>query len=140
MCGALSNCCPVFATPQVRWDDACSAGQAIAHHVLQSQLFLKSRRLGIYLHCTKLREVDTTQIVAAAVKAGMRLPSQSTGLHAFLHHLPALMAKACSCPVSSPPLWQLIAASCTFAQLELLATSQHSANHRSLFIDGALLA
>jgi len=49
------------------------AGQAIAQNVLQSQLFHNSKTLGVYLHCAKLREVDTTLIVAAAVKAGMFL-------------------------------------------------------------------
>lgn len=44
--------------------------QAIAQHVLQSRLFHNSKTLGVYLHCAKLREVDTTLIVAAAVKAG----------------------------------------------------------------------
>ena len=53
--------------------DVIHAGQAIAHHVLQSHIFHQRKWLGIYLHCAKLREVDTTLVVKAALEDG-RLP------------------------------------------------------------------
>ncbi|KAL0018622.1 hypothetical protein WJX79_002051 [Trebouxia sp. C0005] len=51
-------------------EEMAAESLAIAQNVLQSQLYHNSKTLGIYLHCAKLREVDTTLIVAAAVKAG----------------------------------------------------------------------
>ena len=53
--------------------DVVHAGQAIAHHVLQSHIFQQRKWLGIYLQCAKLREVDTTLVVKAALEDG-RLP------------------------------------------------------------------
>lgn len=47
-----------------------SESQAIAHHVLQSHIFHQRKWLGIYLHCAKLREVDTTLVVKAALEDG----------------------------------------------------------------------
>ena len=46
------------------------AGSAIAEHVLNSSYFKSSKRLGIYLHCAALREVDTTLLVDAALNRG----------------------------------------------------------------------
>lgn len=50
-----------------------NAGQAITQQVVHSHFFQQAKSLGIYLHCTKLREVDTTPIVSAAVEAGKHL-------------------------------------------------------------------
>lgn len=57
------------------------AGQAIAQQVVHSQFFQQAKSVGIYLHCTKLREVDTTPIVSAAVEAGkhLLLPEEGGG-------------------------------------------------------------
>lgn len=56
-----------------------NAGQAIAQQVVHSQFFQQAKTVGIYLHCTKLREVDTTPIVSAAVEAGKHLPLPEKG-------------------------------------------------------------
>ncbi len=49
---------------------ACSAGREIAERVVSSEAFHKSKRLGIYIHCASLREVDTGAILAAALAKG----------------------------------------------------------------------
>lgn len=55
--------------PHVIW----SAGQAVAQHIVHSKLFQRAKTVGVYLHCVKLKEVDTTPIVSAAVQAGKPL-------------------------------------------------------------------
>lgn len=47
-------------------------GNAIAQMLVQQEFFKRSRRTGIYIHCSKLREVDTTQILQAAMQQGKR--------------------------------------------------------------------
>ncbi|KAL3136664.1 hypothetical protein ABBQ38_005905 [Trebouxia sp. C0009 RCD-2024] len=51
--------------------------QAIAQHIVHSHFFQQAKTVGIYLHCVKLKEVDTTPIVSAAVQAGL-------GKHCFV--------------------------------------------------------
>ena len=46
------------------------AGSAIAEYILNSIYFQSSKRLGVYLHCAALREVDTTLLVDAALNRG----------------------------------------------------------------------
>jgi 5-formyltetrahydrofolate cyclo-ligase len=48
------------------------AGQAIAAEVLQLPAFASSSRVGIYITCERLREVDTGAILAAALQQGKR--------------------------------------------------------------------
>lgn len=51
-----------------------NAGQAVAQQIVHSHFFQQAKTVGIYLHCVKLKEVDTTPIVSAAVQAGKHLP------------------------------------------------------------------
>ena len=66
--GAGNSCLQLIRTQQC-------AGKAIAKQILHSSYYQHATRLGVYLHCAKLREVDTTAVVAAAVKAGEDLLS-----------------------------------------------------------------
>ena len=68
------------------------AGQVIAQHILQLPVFQRATTLGVYLHCAKLREVDTALVVAAAVQAGMLLPVLHLVSLCVLLHL-----KRCCC-------------------------------------------
>ena len=43
------------------------AGSVIAEYIVNSSYFKSSKRLGVYLHCAALREVDTTLLVDAAL-------------------------------------------------------------------------
>lgn len=45
---------------------------AICNHVLQQSWYKESRTIGLYLHCARLREPDTTAILQEALKAGKR--------------------------------------------------------------------
>lgn len=47
------------------------AGSLIAQRVLKADFFKESRRIGVYIHCAPLREVDTTQLVRAVTQAGV---------------------------------------------------------------------
>ncbi|MEW5302269.1 MAG: hypothetical protein WDW36_005070 [Sanguina aurantia] len=47
-----------------------SESSAICHHLRHSMLFTTSATLGLYLHCARLREVDTSDLVTAALHAG----------------------------------------------------------------------
>ncbi|KAI8468605.1 MAG: hypothetical protein J3K34DRAFT_426698 [Monoraphidium minutum] len=51
------------------------AGQSaeIASRVLASRAFCGAQAVGVYIHCDRLREVDTSALLAAAVKAGKRV-------------------------------------------------------------------
>ena len=49
-------------------------GQAIAQRIVHCHFFQQAKTVGIYLHCVKLKEVDTTPIVSAAVQAGQYFP------------------------------------------------------------------
>ncbi|KAK9902126.1 hypothetical protein WJX75_005309 [Coccomyxa subellipsoidea] len=42
----------------------------IAGHVLDADFFQRSQRVGVYIHCAPLREVDTTKLVTAVTQAG----------------------------------------------------------------------
>ena len=57
------------------------AGIAIAERVLASEYFRQSQSTGVYLHCARLREVDTSLLVSAALHKGARMPPCSR-LHA----------------------------------------------------------
>ena len=46
-------------------------GLLIAQRVLEADFFKESRRVGVYIHCGPLREVDTTQLVSAVTHAGV---------------------------------------------------------------------
>ncbi|BDA48163.1 5-formyltetrahydrofolate cyclo-ligase [Coccomyxa sp. Obi] len=46
-----------------------SESSLIAQRVLEADFFKASRRVGVYIHCAPLREVDTTQLVSAVTQA-----------------------------------------------------------------------
>ena len=56
------------------------AGDAICGHLLKAPLFTSSTRLGIYLHCAALREVDTALLVDAALHRGALHPVADSNL------------------------------------------------------------
>uniref|UniRef100_A0A7S3QMX2 5-formyltetrahydrofolate cyclo-ligase n=2 Tax=Dunaliella tertiolecta TaxID=3047 RepID=A0A7S3QMX2_DUNTE len=45
---------------------------AIARHVLDAPFFSNSQNLGIYVHCARLREVDTSALLQSAMASGKR--------------------------------------------------------------------
>ena len=45
-------------------------GAKICYHVLSSKLFSGATRVGIYVHCARLREVDTGKILSTALASG----------------------------------------------------------------------
>lgn len=46
------------------------AGCLIADRILHAEFFQRSKRVGVYIHCAPLREVDTSQLVTAVTTAG----------------------------------------------------------------------
>ena len=46
------------------------AGQEIAERVLASGFFQRAERVGVYIHCAQLREVDTRPLLEALLSAG----------------------------------------------------------------------
>lgn len=46
-------------------------GTKICSAIISSPWFQKSSNLGIYIHCEKLNEVDTTEILYEALATGM---------------------------------------------------------------------
>ena len=63
----VALCHPPFAAC---CSDYAVAGAAIGQRVVELEAFQQARRLAIYVHCARLREVDTTVIL----EAGMALP------------------------------------------------------------------
>lgn len=63
---------------------------AIAQHVLDLEVFQQARHLAIYVHCPRLREVDTTAILQAALARSdakcyvPRVQDRDANMH-FLH-------------------------------------------------------
>ncbi|CAK0785970.1 hypothetical protein CVIRNUC_009183 [Coccomyxa viridis] len=51
-------------------EDMQAESDAICGHLLKAPFFTSSTRLGIYLHCAALREVDTALLVDAALHRG----------------------------------------------------------------------
>ena len=52
------------------------AGVSIAERVVTADYFRRARSIAVYLHCLRLREVDTSILVSAALhKGGMRAAS-----------------------------------------------------------------
>lgn len=45
-------------------------GAAIASHLISSKAFHAASRVGIYIHCAKLHEVDTMPVLQAAIANG----------------------------------------------------------------------
>lgn len=64
--GRGSNRCKCGFSPL-----ASCAGELICQHVLESQAFREAAVIGIYVHCAKLREVDTTRILVQALASGV---------------------------------------------------------------------
>jgi hypothetical protein len=58
-----------YAAPLFQYNP-CFAGSAIADAVLCSPYFKQCKRIGMYVTCEKLREVDTTKILKAALEQG----------------------------------------------------------------------
>jgi hypothetical protein len=46
------------------------SGTAISERVLAANFFKESQRVGVYIHCAALREVDTSQLVSEVTHAG----------------------------------------------------------------------
>lgn len=46
------------------------AGQKIAEHVLASAFFQRGERVGVYVHCAQLREVDTRPLLRCLLMNG----------------------------------------------------------------------
>ncbi len=49
---------------------AICIGKQIAEHVLSSDWFRTCKTVGVYIHCAKLREVDTSTVLDAALQQG----------------------------------------------------------------------
>ncbi len=63
---------PVAATtlPALVALSAAAAGQRITERVLASDFFQQVERIGVYVHCARLREVDTRPLLAALLAKG----------------------------------------------------------------------
>ena len=46
-------------------------GQRICDHVLSWPAFAAATNIGVYVHCAKLREVDTSRLLAAGLSSGV---------------------------------------------------------------------
>lgn len=66
---SVPNCLPSCALPL--------AGRLITGHVLASAAFRDSPHAIVYVHCAKLREVDTTAVLEAGMAAGKRWVASS---------------------------------------------------------------
>jgi hypothetical protein len=58
---------------------AAAAGQRIMERVLASAFFQQVERIGVYVHCARLREVDTRPLLAALLAEGAHC-------RCFVHH------------------------------------------------------
>lgn len=47
--------------------EMAAESEAIAKHVINAKFFQQAKNLAIYVHCAKLREVDTTAILENAM-------------------------------------------------------------------------
>jgi 5-formyltetrahydrofolate cyclo-ligase len=56
-------------------DEAAMAAEsaAAAAHLLSADFMRQARRVGVYVHCARLREVDTGAVLAAALAGGARV-------------------------------------------------------------------
>ncbi|KAF5842972.1 hypothetical protein DUNSADRAFT_3565 [Dunaliella salina] len=57
---------------QMSQDVMAAESAAIARHILEAPFFSSSQNLGIYVHCARLREVDTSALLQAALASGKR--------------------------------------------------------------------
>ena len=64
---------PLSVVTQGLWDLVARrplAGQKIAEHVLASAFFQRGERVGVYVHCAQLREVDTRPLLRCLLRKG----------------------------------------------------------------------
>lgn len=104
---------------------AANAGAAIAQHVIACPLFQAASSVGLYITCERLREVDTSALLAAALAAGKQLrPSWGRGHACHMRQKQQLGSSrvlACAVAVGCQCTHTLHALQCTRRQACLCA-------------------